>query len=86
MHEYIRGLANWHGDDRVVIRVFANARGLAKASRVAGIVRDEDQVYEFITGLSSSHPLTSFTDAGGAKEAADSKMRGKLFSLPPHHC
>ena len=81
VHNYIHALPNYHADDRIVIRIFANVRGLARACRQANIVRDEETIFEFVAGFSSSHPLTSFTDAGGAKEAADSKMRGTWFNV-----
>ena len=85
VHDYIRSLPNFHADDRIIIHIFANARGLAKVCRQANIVRDEETVNDFASGLSSSHPLTSFVDAGSAKEAADSKMRGTSSSEFQNH-
>jgi hypothetical protein len=81
IQEYIRTLPTYHADDRIVIHIYANMRGLSKACRQANIIREEERMSEFVAGLGASHPLTSFTDAGGVKEAADAKMRGRIYSL-----
>jgi hypothetical protein len=82
VYDYIRTLPSYAADDRVVIHVYANTKGLSKACRQANIVRDEATVADFAAGMSLSHPLTAFIDPGAAKEAADTKVRGIL--LHPH--
>ncbi|RMZ75557.1 hypothetical protein DV737_g5238, partial [Chaetothyriales sp. CBS 132003] len=87
IHDYIRTLPNCYADDRIVIHIFGNVRGLSKICRQAKIVRSEESVHDFVDGLSSSHPLTSFTDVGGVKEAANSKIRAELeLFYRNHHC
>jgi len=70
--------ANYHPDDRIVIRVFSNSRGLSRTYKAAKIIPDEVVFELFMTGFSKSHPLSDFIDAGNQKEAADSKMKGML--------
>ncbi|RMD42058.1 hypothetical protein DV735_g3064, partial [Chaetothyriales sp. CBS 134920] len=78
--DYVRTLPNYHADDRVLIHILANVAALARIYRQqlqVDPIRSEEIVRAFVDGLSSSHPLTSFTDPG-VKEAADSKMRAEV--------
>ncbi|ETN45518.1 uncharacterized protein HMPREF1541_09350 [Cyphellophora europaea CBS 101466] len=78
-------LSNYHrtnplhrGDDKIVIYISANLHGLTWAYTLAGITQEQSRVRDFFVGLSQSHPLTSFVDAGQQKEAADSKLRAQV--------
>ena len=75
IEDYHRTTAFYHPNDRILVQVFANLRGLAKACSQANITRQESTVVDFAAGFGSSHPLTNFVDGGSHKEAADSKMR-----------
>lgn len=76
IEEYHRTNASSRPDDRILIQVYANLRGLGKACHQAKITREESSFADFTAGFGSSNALTSFIDAGPQKEAADSKIRG----------
>ena len=78
IQDYHRTNASYHPDDRVLVHVFANLRGLAKASFQSNVTCQESSFGDFVAGFVASHPLSNFIDAGSQKEAADSKMRGKF--------
>ena len=68
--------SRYHADDRIIIRVFANCRGLGRTYKAAKVIPDESVFEQFLVGFNSSHPLSDYVDAGNRKEAADSKMKG----------
>ncbi|KAK7894882.1 hypothetical protein LTR67_005621 [Exophiala xenobiotica] len=74
--DYYKTNARFHADDRVIIRVYANVRGLGRTYKAAKIIPEESVFDQFITGFNKSHPLSDYIDAGAHKEAADSKMKG----------
>ena len=59
----------------IFTRVFAGLRGLAYASRAAGVVETEDQVLEFAERFTNSCAEFDVINVGRGKENADSKMR-----------
>lgn len=66
------------GDDKILIYITANLQGLSWAYTHAGITTEASRVREFFVGVSQSHPLTNFIDAGTQKEAADSRLRAQM--------
>lgn len=76
MVDYHKTNANYHADDRIVIRVYANSRGLSRTYKAAKIIPDESVFEQFMVGFNRSHPFSDYVDAGSHKEAADSKMKG----------
>ena len=87
IQDYHRSLPSHHPDERVVIYVFANLKGLGRASRQANIITDESIFSQFTTGFNASHYLTTFVDAGSQKEAADAKLRAHMDLLYRNcHC
>ncbi|KIW15332.1 hypothetical protein PV08_05378 [Exophiala spinifera] len=76
--DYYKTNPKFHADDRVIIRVYANVRGLSRTLKAAKIISDESTFDQFIAGFNKSHPLSDYVDAGVHKEAADSKLKGLL--------
>ncbi|OCT53825.1 CCCH zinc finger DNA binding protein [Cladophialophora carrionii] len=76
--DYLKKTPRYHADDRIVIRVYANCRGLAKTYRAAKIIPDESVFEQFMIGFNNSHPLSDHIDAGNRKEAADSKLKANF--------
>jgi hypothetical protein len=77
---YHRSNPNYHPDDRIVIRAFANVQGSGRTYKAARIVPDEAIFNQFIAGFNRSHPLSEFINAGAHKEAADTKIKGRTTS------
>lgn len=63
-------------DHKIVIKVYANMRGLSKLYTQYGL-----DVSEFILGFNKSNPLCDFIDAGNHKESADKKIQGQPYYL-----
>ena len=59
---------------QVVIRVYANVKGLAKTYKEMEIMPKFD---EFIRGFNMGDALCDFIDAGNGKECSDEKVKGK---------
>lgn len=64
---------------QVLIRVYANSKGLAKAYRDANIITTINDIEDFIRGFNIEDPLCDFIDAGTGKECSDEKLRGLLW-------
>lgn len=84
--EYLRYDKDFKHDNKIVIRVYANLRGLSKAYVDNGILPNTDFFAQFVVGFNKAHPLCDFVDAGNHKEAADTKLKGKpiIFISPQH--
>lgn len=72
--------SNFHPDDRIIIRAFANVLGSSRTYKAARTITDEVVFHQFIAGFNKSHPLSDFVDAGSHKEAADIKIKGTWVS------
>lgn len=75
--DYLKDDPIFKHDNKIVIRVFANLRGLGNAYANKGILPNPTAYNEFVLGFNKAHPLCDFTDAGNHKEAADSKLKGQ---------
>ena len=78
MFDYLRHDKDFKHDHRIVIRVYANLRGLSKTYADKGILPNTAAFSEFVLGFNKAHPLFDFIDAGNHKEAADTKLKGSL--------
>ena len=67
-------------DSKVVVRVYANLRGLAEVCTKAGIVEHPSIVHEFARGFTCGKTLFDFTDVGAGKDRADAKIAGECTS------
>ncbi|KAL7909638.1 hypothetical protein GGI35DRAFT_389559 [Trichoderma velutinum] len=70
---------------QVVIRVYANLKGLSKKYRE--LLPDSASFEDFVRGYNTVHPTCDFIDAGCGKECADEKIKAALkFGLGDSHC
>ena len=74
--DYLRYDEDFKYDHKIVIRVYANLRGLSKTYVDKGILPNTAAFHEFVLGFNKAHPLCDFIDAGNHKEAADTKLKG----------
>jgi hypothetical protein len=74
--EYFRYDEFFQHDTKIVIRVYANFRGLSKTYADMGILPNTAALSEYVLGFNKAHPLCDFIDAGNHKEAADTKLKG----------
>ncbi|KAH0547914.1 hypothetical protein GP486_008345 [Trichoglossum hirsutum] len=72
-----RSMPSLSHDIRIVVRVYANTKGLARACALAGIVASPAVMEQFARGFTQSQPLFDFVDTGEGKERADYKIKGK---------
>jgi len=61
---------------QVIVRVYANIKGLAKTYKDSGILR-ESNFDEFVRGFNMGDPLCDYVDAGNGKECSDEKVKGR---------
>lgn len=83
VEEYLKNTLDLAHPPKILIRVYANMRGMAKAYKDAGVVLDLATVELFVRGFNMENPLCDFNDAGNGKECSDEKIRGKLPQLLP---
>ncbi len=62
---------------KVIIRVYANVKGLAKTYREMEVL-SEATFDEFIRGFNMGDVMCDYVDAGNGKECADEKVKGML--------
>ena len=63
---------------KIVVRTYANVKGLANACAQAGIVDSSMLVEEFVRGFTCGNQLFDFTDVGAGKDRADAKINGEF--------
>lgn len=63
----------------IVVNMYANQRGLAKAIMEAGLLPDTFAFDNFVCKLNQSQPLFLWADCGPGKERVDAKIRGLSF-------
>ncbi|KAB5515142.1 hypothetical protein GE09DRAFT_586324 [Coniochaeta sp. 2T2.1] len=75
-----------NSDLPVIIRVYANVRGLSKTYKEHGIL-SELKFDEFIRGFNIVYPMCDYIDAGNGKDCADVKVKGQFdHFLHNVHC
>ncbi|KAI9830817.1 MAG: hypothetical protein M1819_005342 [Sarea resinae] len=65
-------------DVEIVVRVYANIKGLSRTYREANILDRHTDFESFVRGFNKGHPLCDFIDAGDGKECSDVKIREQL--------
>ncbi|KFA66940.1 hypothetical protein S40285_05734 [Stachybotrys chlorohalonatus IBT 40285] len=71
---------------RVVIRVYANVKGLAKTYKEMEVL-SEPVFNEFIRGFNMGNASCDYIDAGDGKECSDKKVEATVqLHLPDTHC
>ncbi|KAJ4251090.1 hypothetical protein NW762_011742 [Fusarium torreyae] len=63
---------------QVIVRVYANLKGLTQAYQTAGILSSGETLEAFVRGFNMGDPLCDYVDAGNGKECADEKVKGKF--------
>ncbi|KAH6688541.1 hypothetical protein F5X68DRAFT_80475 [Plectosphaerella plurivora] len=72
---------------QVIVRVYANVKGLAATYVRAGILSDPAILDDFIRGFNMYDAMCDFVDAGNGKECADEKVKAVFKqSLNDVHC
>jgi Fe-S-cluster containining protein len=71
-------------DLEIVIRVYANMKGLGKTYHDTKILEQREQFDRFARAFNMGHPLCDFIDAGTGKECSDHKIRGMQYSIIIH--
>lgn len=89
--EVIKDLSEVNGinpDCDVLVNIYANKYGLAKALAAAGHISHPQQLEQFFQSFTQSRSLFQFIDCGPGKERVDAKLRGIDFLLPSFkgHC
>ncbi|PGH14546.1 hypothetical protein AJ80_05866 [Polytolypa hystricis UAMH7299] len=79
--EYIQTeLPDLRHDLALVIRIYANMRGLGRVYQDTGILDHAQDLECFVRGFNMGHPMCDFVDAGTGKECSDEKVR-ETFKL-----
>jgi hypothetical protein len=73
---YIEDLLDSQPHWKIVVRIYANTRGLLGIYANSHTVNDVRLIEQFIVGFNRELPLCEFVDAGADKEAADNKIKG----------
>lgn len=61
----------------IVVRAYANTKGLGRALRRDSKMRGNSDLASFARGFTQRQGLFDFVDVGSGKEEADEKIRGK---------
>lgn len=67
---------------KIVVRVYANVRGLGNMYHQTGTLDKASMIDDFVRGFNESGPLFDFVDVGQGKGNADDKIAGML----PYSC
>jgi len=82
VEEYWKKFEMYRPGDKIIIRVYANLRGLSRTYTAAKIMPADVSYLNFVSGFTHIHPLTDFVHAGNQKEAADAKLKGMPTANP----
>ncbi|KAI9827352.1 MAG: hypothetical protein M1819_006995 [Sarea resinae] len=72
-------------DVKIIVRIYANIKGLAETCFKAGLVERPSKVEEFAKGFTGSKQLFDFVDVGSGKDRADDKL-AEVFKLNLNDC
>ena len=77
MQQFLRRHHSQESHSKILIRVYANTRGLEKL--LDNDIGDGPPVVidRFVRDFNMANPLSDFIDAGNGKECADEKLRGE---------
>ena len=69
-------------DIRIVVRVYANVKGLADVCTKADLITSPSMMEDFTRGFTRGKMLFDFVDVGYGKDRADGKVAGKHHPQP----
>jgi hypothetical protein len=61
---------------QVIVRVYANVKGLAKTYKDMEIVPQSGSFEDFVRGFNMGDSMCDYVDAGNGKECSDEKIKG----------
>ena len=70
---------------QVVIRVYANMKGLAKTYKDAEVLPQVASLDDFVRGFNMGDPMCDYVDAGNGKECSDEKIKGMQYTFRRRH-
>lgn len=84
LHSYVtewasQNVVDYPRDAKIVVRVYANVKGLSETCTKAGLVDAPFKVEDFVRGFTRGKTLFDFTDVGAGKDRADGKMNGQYL-------
>jgi hypothetical protein len=62
---------------QVIVRVYANVKGLAKTYKEMEILPESASLDEFVRGFNMGDAMCDYVDAGNGKECSDEKVKGR---------
>ena len=68
-------------DTNILVRAYANVRGLGEACVRNGKMKSGASFQSFAQGFTRRQALFDFVDVGTGKEEADNKIRGNTYLL-----
>lgn len=81
LHYARSNLEDLPSDNNIVVRIYANIKGLAETCCKAGIISKASTVEDFTRGFTRSKHLFDFVDVGHGKDRADDKLSGGLETI-----
>lgn len=86
VNDYVhQKLANLPSDFKVVVRAYANLKGLGDVCQKSGIIDRAEVIEDFARGFTGSKQLFDFVDVGSGKDRADEKI-SEIFKLHLYDC
>ena len=84
VREYVQhNIPGISSDYKIVVRVYANLKGLSDACTRAGILDSPHTMEDFTRGFTGSKQLFDFIDVGSGKDRADDKVSGLFLGTTP---
>jgi hypothetical protein len=70
---------------QVVVRVYANMKGLTKTYKEMDFLPQSTTFEEFVRGFNMGDVMCDYVDAGNGKECSDAKVKGKRIYAETQH-
>jgi hypothetical protein len=70
---------------QVVVRVYANMKGLTKTYKEMDLLPQSTTFEEFVRGFNMGDVMCDYVDAGNGKECSDAKVKGKRIYAETQH-
>jgi len=82
VNDYMKTLSIDDASTKVMVRAYANVKGLQDACRSNGKMKNAASLDRFVHGFNRRQALFDFVDVGPWKEGADNKIRGNWKPRP----
>lgn len=77
INDFVHGALPQLSAPKILVRIYANVRGLADVLHKSGIIDRASLFEDFVRGLTGSKLLFDFIDVGTGKDKADDKITGQ---------